>query len=388
MANTDDRDSGKNRQGTGKAQIARREETETKVQRVRELMRRTGLRGILLKSQANFSWITSGGLNVVTIADIQGIASILVTADSAFFITNNIELPRMRNEERLGELGFEPIVFEWFSGNENDAVAKIAPPALVGCDCPVSAYRYLEKEIKELRYALLPPEIDRYLWLGERASLALEEVLAGFVQPGMKESEVVGELSRRLWKDRIDSVCYQSAADERAFRYRHAIPTERAVERYLMLNVNARKWGLITTVTRSVHFGKIDPGLARQYRDNTYIECGMIAFSRPGTSLREIFNKTCRLYESLGYAGEWKNHHQGGAQGYANRDYLMKPDSAEQVIENQCFCWNPSIRGTKSEDAIIARKAGHLFITKPMVFPTVEIDFEGQAFLRPALLER
>lgn len=371
-----------------KAQLTRLEETQTKLQRVRELLFRTGLRGILLKSQANFSWITSGGLNVVTISDIQGIASILITAESAYFITNNIELPRMRDEERLGELGFEPVVFEWFSGQESDAVANIVPPKQVGCDCQVSNYRYLEKEIRELRYALLPPEIDRYLWLGEKASMALEKALSDFVRPGMKESEVAGELSKELWKNRIDSVCYQAAADERAFRYRHAIPTERPIARYVMLNVNARKWGLITTVTRSAHFGKLDPGLAKQYLDNTYIECGMIAYSRPGTLLRDIFARTCELYDILGYAGEWKNHHQGGAQGYCNRDYLMKPDSVEQVLENQCFCWNPSIEGTKSEDAFIAQKGGHLFITKPMIFPTVNIDLEGLTFIRPALLER
>jgi Xaa-Pro dipeptidase len=388
MANAINEDNSKKKRSARKAQTTRLEETKTKVQRVRELLFRTGLGGILLKSQANFSWITCGGLNVVTIADIQGIASILITAESAYFVTNNIELPRMQDEEGLGELGFEPVVFEWFSGHEYDVVARIVPPKQVGCDCQVSDYRYLEKEIRELRYALLPPEIDRYLWLGERASLALEKVLSEFVQPGMKESEVVGELSKTLWKDRIDSVCYQAAADERAFRYRHAIPTERSIERYVMVNVNARKWGLITTVTRAAYFGKIDPGLAKQYVDNTYIECGMIAFSRPGTLVRDIFARTCKLYESLGYAGEWKNHHQGGAQGYCNRDYLMKADSEEQVLENQCFCWNPSIRGTKSEDAIIAQKGGHLFITKPMIFPTVKIDLEGLTFIRPALLVR
>ncbi len=368
--------------------IARPEETKTKVRRVRELLDRTGLKAILLKSQANFCWITSGGLNVVTISDTQGIASILITQDAAYFITNNVELPRMRDEELLGGLGFEPIVFEWFTGREEKAVAKIVPPAQVGCDCHSFDYHYLEKEIRELRYVLLPPEIDRYLWLGERASITLEKILSEFVRPGMKESEVVGELSKALWKDRIDSVCYQSAADERAFRYRHAIPTEKTIEKYLMLNVNARKWGLITTVTRSVHFGKIGPGLAKQYFDNTSIECGMIAFTLPGAPLREIFTKSCKLYESFGYPDEWKNHHQGGAQGYCNRDYLMKASSEERVLENQCFCWNPSISGTKSEDAFIVREDGHLFVTKPTVFPTVRVDFEGLTFIRPALLER
>ena len=41
--------------------------------------------------------------------------------------------------------------------------------------------------------------------------------------------------------DRIDSICNQSAADERSRKYRHAIATERPIDKYLMLNVNARK---------------------------------------------------------------------------------------------------------------------------------------------------
>jgi len=66
----------------------------------------------------------------------------------------------------------------------------------------------------------------------------------------------------------------------------------------------------------------------------------------------------------------------------------MKPDSTEKVLENQCFCWNPSVSGTKSEDAFIVRSDGPQFITKPMVFPTMDIDYEGSHFLRPALLEK
>ncbi len=369
-------------------QMTRQEEVAIKLQRIRALMKKEQLKGVLFKSQAGFCWITGGGLNVVTIADVQGVASILITERDAYFVTDTIEAPRISEEEALGELGFAPISFEWFSGNEAEAIARICVPAQVGCDLPAKGFRHMEKELRELRYQLLPAEIERYLWLGNKTSQGIETILKEVARPGMKESEVVGELSRILWKDRIDSVCYQAAADERAYRYRHAIPTEKAIQKYLMLNVNARKWGLVTTVTRSVHFGASDPALIKQYRDTTYIECQMIAATRPGASLKEIFASTCAFYERLGYKDEWRNHHQGGAQGYRNRDYLMKPDSLETVLEDQCFCWNPSISGTKSEDAIIARADGPLFITKPVLFPTLRIEAEGLTFTRPALLER
>jgi Xaa-Pro aminopeptidase len=368
--------------------VNRKEEISAKVQRVRDLMERTGLQGILLKSQADFSWITAGGLNVVTLADVQGVASVLITARDVYFLTNTIEAPRMLEEERLEEFGFTPVVFDWFSGEEASEVARIVPAEKIGCDLPVPRGRFLEKEIRELRYRLLPPEVERYLWLGEKASAGIELVLMDVAGPGMKESEVVGELARVLWKDRIDSVCYQSAADERAYRYRHAIPTEKTIRNYLMLNVNARKWGLVTTVTRSALFGKAESRLVRQYVDTVYIECSMIASTRPGTLLKDIFASTCNTYANLGYADEWKYHHQGGAQGYLNRDYLMKPDSPEVVLEDQCFCWNPSIAGTKSEDAFIVSKDGFVFVTKPVHFPTMEIKCQDHVFHRPVLLER
>jgi Xaa-Pro aminopeptidase len=367
--------------------MTRREEIAAKEERVRAYLRRSGLKGVLLKSQHNFSWFTGGGLNVVTIADTLGVSAILITAGERFLICDRIEMPRMTEDEGLTDL-FSFVQYEWFDGTEADQVARILSPAEIGCDLPGFGYRDVGREIQELRYELLPVEIERYLWMGEKASVAIESVLKDFVQPGMNESEAVGELSKILWKDRIDSMCYQSAADIRAYKFRHAIPTERKIANYLMLNVNARKWGLVTTVTRIAHFGPAPETLRKQFADTVYIECGMMQETRPGVPMRDLFAKTCKLYEDLGYPGEWRLHHQGGAQGYRNRDYLMKPSSPERVVENQCICWNPSIAGTKSEDAFIVQATGRLMVTKATVFPTLTITYGGEEFVRPGLLER
>jgi Xaa-Pro dipeptidase len=367
--------------------MTRREEIAVKEARVREHLVRSGLKGVLLKSQHNFCWFTGGGLNVVTIADTLGVSSILITPTERFLICDRIEMPRMTEDEGLANL-FTFLEYEWVDGNEAEQVAKVAPPAQIGCDLPGFGYPCIAQEIQALRYELLPVEIDRYLWMGAKASRAIESVLKDFVRPGMTESEVVGELSKILWKDRIDSMCYQSAADARAYKFRHAIPTERTIEKYLMLNVNARKWGLVTTVTRIVHFGPVPAALRKQYADTVYIECGMMHETTPGAAMADIFAKTCQLYEGLGYKDEWRLHHQGGAQGYRNRDYLMKPSSPERVRENQCICWNPSIAGTKSEDAFIAQSQGRLMVTQATVFPTLTIEYGGEKFVRPGMLER
>ena len=77
------------------------DEIKEKERRVREFLRSKGLKALLLKRQANFSWMTGGGLNLVGIATEVGATSLLITENSKFVISNNIEAPRMIDEEGL-----------------------------------------------------------------------------------------------------------------------------------------------------------------------------------------------------------------------------------------------------------------------------------------------
>ena len=366
----------------------RKEEISIKEARVRRLMNSLGLEGVAFKKQSNFSWFTAGGINIVPVCTEMGFTTILITEKEKYLIANRIESARNMEEEGLADLGFNLLEYEWFESGEPDLIKKIVPSLNVGCDVSVYGLKNIKQQIKEIRYSLIPSEIERYLWLGEKTSEAIESVLLDVKQPGFTEAEITGELAKRLWKNRIDPVGYQAAADERAYKYRHPIPTEKKIEKWLMLCVMARKWGLITTITRLLNFGKTPDKIKRQYRDNAYIECEMIAATQPGTQTKAIFNLTCDLYEKLGYHDEWKLHHQGGAMGYDVRDYVCSSDSREIVQENQCFCWNPSISGTKSEDAFVAMNDGFKFITKPVLFPSLEIKVGNIIFQRPDILEK
>ena len=72
--------------------MTKKQEILIKEQRLRNLLDNLGLEGILLKSQVNFNWFTAGGLNVVTIADTQGVSSILITKDKRVVISDVIEV--------------------------------------------------------------------------------------------------------------------------------------------------------------------------------------------------------------------------------------------------------------------------------------------------------
>ncbi len=363
------------------------DEVTEKERRVRRLLQSKQLTAILLKRHSNFSWMTCGSLNLVGIATDLGGTSLLITENAKFLIANNIEAPRMIVEEAVEKQGFTVKAFPWCEDLEATIVRSLAGNGRVACDVPFSDTMTMAEEIARLRYSLTPEEQDRYRWLGEKASLALEKTLME-TRLGEKECEVVGRLCAELWKDRIDPVVFMAAADDRIARFRHPIPTERRVERFLMVSVNARKGGLIVCLTRFVHFGKVPAALRKQYEANVFVDCTFMAHTRPGTPAREVLERGLGAYQTRGFPEEWKLHHQGGAIGYQPRDYRVTPKTPDIVQEGQAFCWNPSITGTKSEDTILATAHGPEMITHPNLYPTLSLEVDGIRFARPAILEK
>ncbi len=362
-------------------------EIKEKERRVRAFLEQKGLSGLLLKRQANFSWMTAGGLNLVGITTEVGAASLLITDGAKFVICNNIETPRIIEEEKLETQGFTAKSFPWHEDQEISIIKELVGGGPLASDVPFPHAAVLPEEIARLRYSLTPEEYERYRWLGEKVSLALERTLME-TEKGENESEVVGRLCNELWKDRIDPVTLMSAADERIFRFRHPIPSEKKIDKCLMVSVNARKWGLIVSLTRFVYFGRLPEDLRKKYKANVFIDCVFMAGTRPGVPAADVLKKGIGAYERMGYGEEWKLHHQGGSIGYTGRDYRTSFNTPDIVQENQAFTWNPSITGTKSEDTMVATSRGPEMITKPKIYPALSMEVEGVVFTRPDIFEK
>lgn len=168
--------------------MTRADEISEKETRVRQFLHAHSLRALLLKRQANFSWMTGGGLNSIGIATDVGGSSLLVTETAKYVISNNIEAPRMIHEEEVEKLGFSLKTFPWTEDLEAVIVRSLVGKGLVACDLFVPDTRLMADEIARLRYSLTPGEIERYRWLGERASRAVEKTLLETAR-GEKESE-------------------------------------------------------------------------------------------------------------------------------------------------------------------------------------------------------
>jgi Xaa-Pro aminopeptidase len=367
--------------------MVNREELTEKKRRLRNLMSRFKLDAIILRKQCNFSWLTGGCLNLVGIATEMGAAPLLLTKEKEYVICNNIEAPRIEKEEKILDQGYELITYKWFEEREKEFVEKLTKKGRVGADSFYPGAENIEHHINPLRYSLTPWEVERYKKVGLLASQAVEET-AKTIEPGDKECEVIGRLSGRLWANRVDFVTTFCAADERIANFRHPIATEKRIKKRAMLGVNARKWGLIVTLTRFVQFGKIPSELKKQYEDNVYIECVLMANTIPGKPVVEALKKGIEAYQERGYPEEYQLHHQGGATGYTGRDYRVNFQTTDIIQNNQAFCWNPSIAGTKSEDTMIATSKGPVLLSKPVLFPTIGVEVGGYTFQRPGILEK
>lgn len=154
-----------------------------------------------------------------------------------------------------------------------------------------------------------------------------------------------------------------------------------------MLVLCARRWGLVASLTRLVHFGPLSEELRRKAQALAQIDAAFIAATRPGKVLGEVFAQGVAAYAATGFPDEWQLHHQGGPAAYEPREYLASPASTDAVLAGQAYAWNPSIRGAKSEDTILVSDAGYEVITEIEGWPMLDVDLDGETHSRPAILE-
>ena len=173
--------------------MVQHEEVQGKKAKVRQLLEKLALDGILLRKQCNFSWLTAGGLNLVGIATEMGVASLLITPDKEYVLCNNIEAPRIEQEEQLPEQGYEVRSYPWHDDQEQQLVKELTKNGRVGCDSPFPGTQDIVKEFNPLRYSLTPWEVERYKEVGFLTSKAIEET-AQTIQPGDKECEIIGPI--------------------------------------------------------------------------------------------------------------------------------------------------------------------------------------------------
>jgi len=359
-------------------------EKKEKDKRVIALLEKERLYGVLFNRQHNFSWFTGGGRNYVSTGTEKGAVSLLLTEKKKILIANNIEAPRILAEE-IKKDEFEIKEFPWHQ-NQNKVIENLIRGKKIGSDDGFPGTVNISNKIDSLRYSLTLPEVERYRALANLVSAGTEGVCRE-INPGEREDEIAGKVSEVLLSEGIFPIVLLVGSDKRIEKFRHPIPTDKKVSRYFMVAVCGRKWGLIISLSRLVHFGKVPLELRKKHLAVTRVDTVLIANTVLGRPFAEIFSKGIVAYQETGFPEEWQNHHQGGPTGYQSRDYKVTLEEERKVEPSQAVAWNPSITGTKSEDTIIAFPKGPEIISVTSSWPKVKVPYGEKIWERPDILE-
>jgi Xaa-Pro aminopeptidase len=324
----------------------RLEECTYKVNKVRTMLDETDCAGIIIRKQANFSWITAGGRAFIGLASEAACAAIVITTNGVYLAGNTIEVPRLLVEE-LPQGFVEPITLPW----RDDGTMDTALQQRFG---KLSSDAEQDGWFRDNRVILLQSEAERYAKLGRAAAEALEESCAS-LKPGMTEQEGAGKISERLWAAGIEPITLLVAANGRSERVRHFVPTGEKINDGVICSICARSGGLIASATRIVAFKK---GFARHYHALLRVEQAAFEATFPGTTFGDVLQAIIDGYAENGLPGEWENHHQGGLTAYLAREVRVDPGCRKTVRTGHAFAWNPSAAGAKCEDTVFLDEQG------------------------------
>lgn len=359
-------------------------ELELKLRRIDDLLNHYSLNALLLRQSASFAWVTCGADPNVNVADRYGASSVLIAPHGRYILTDNIEAGRLHEEQHLQDQDWEYRVASWYS--QDGIVAELAQGLELGADCEYPGAIDLQEEIARMRASLLPEEIERFREVCRAASEAMDAAIMT-VRPGLTELQIAGILARNAISRGLEPVVRLVGTDERVYKYRHPLPTEKRLEKYAMLGLSARQYGLIASITRLVHFGPIPEDLRNKTRACALIDAHYISATRPGKKLNEILQEALDCYRLYGFEDEWRLYHQGGLAGYLPREVVATPDTADEVRQGHVYAWNPSITGVRSEDTILVGEERNEVLTAIPHWPVTKVNLRGQTVERPSILE-
>ena len=361
------------------------EEFQIKEERIRDFLERKNITGIVLGTVTNFLWLTGGKRNQIIKNADTSLVHLLITKDKRYLLSSISDANRIMDEE-LGDLGFELVMYDWYRHSFVDALNKIGINKGIGCDTYHEIFPNIEEDITQLRVTLTSFEVRRVKELCKDYT----ELLTDFcltLKPGITEIDIAADLHYQCAKRNIFPLVLMVGSDERVFKYRHPVATNKKVKKYVLIATVVERDGLNVSMSRSVYFGKLPQELRDKQTAVNIIESTYYSHSLPGTSLKELFNIGKATYSKLGYPEEWKNHTQGGIVGYKPREYLVTQGSEIKISSNNVLGWNPTIQGVKAEDFILVKDKEIEQLSIDRRWPCEEITINGKMYLKPKILE-
>ncbi|AHF99577.1 peptidase [Halostagnicola larsenii XH-48] len=368
-----------------------------KLERLEDYLEDRDLDSIWFARPNSFAWLT-GGSNVIDRSADAGVAAIGYDGDELTLLADNIEADRILAEE-CPDLEHTPEIerFPWYETDLEDALAEYAGEnAAADIDIP-----WFERvDSSALRQPLTEQDRQRYRDLGAETAAAVESVCHE-LRSEDTEHEVASALRVALSAREIEAPVLLVGGSERAPTYRHYTPKREQLGEYALVSVTAERDRLHASCTRTVAF---DPPewLEQRHEAATRVETTALAATqeyanssvnttmssaKPGETgsnesgssetrntagtAGDVFAEIEHAYDAVGWEGEWQNHHQGGAAGFAGREWIATPGHEATVRTPMAYAWNPTVQGAKSEGTVLVTDDEFEPLTTTGQWPTV-----------------
>ena len=122
------------------------------------------------------------------------------------------------------------------------------------------------------------------------------------------------------------------------------------MEKYAMVVLCGRKWGLVCSLTRLVHFGPLPEEVRHKAESVAQVDAVMIADTRPGRTLGEVFTSAQDAYSQAGFPDEWQIKlvqipcftYGGGYRRAAGANALPGGYAVGRIVDQRA-CWQAGI---------------------------------------------
>ncbi len=355
-----------------------------KRRRVIEYLDRTGNDALVIGRQDNFSWYTCGGHNRVVINTETGVMLLVITRQKTYGIARTMDT--WVYDDMLDGFDIEPVFLRWYEESCEEKAADLIKGLKAVSDVPVNGARLAVDEIYKLHYPLTELEIEKCRWIGRKTDDLLNKI-ANQIKPGMTEKCIEAMIKAEYAQYDLIPEVVLVGSDERILKYRHPNPSEKKVEKTVLLHPAVKKWGLHANVTRMVYFGdKLPEELNRKYDAVNFMQAATFSMLIPGNDFSGIFEVRKQIYKDLGFEDEWRNHFPGGITGYLLCDASVCSNKTAVISENQAYDWFITITGVKVEELALTTKSGVEVASATGIWPVREYSYNGQSFLLPEIM--
>jgi antitoxin VapB len=336
-------------------------------------MKESGLDSFVLRRNPNLAWAIAGRAHVPTTIDMACF-DLIITQDSATAITNVVEAPRLIAEELPSEVSIKTI--KWSEGR--DPLLPTGPK--VGSDQPGADRIDLGTEVEMIRASLIDSDLERFKEICVDAAVALGNAMKQ-VESSDREIDVAGLITHSLWQADLEIAFLGVAGQDRVHQFRHPLPTDAVVGNRVSASICAKRKGLIASVTRIVTFGEVTDQMISDYTSIYKVEAALLDATVVGAPFSDPINAAIAAYPASGFvADEWTKHHQGGPTGFLPRDWPANQTSSRLIANNQPIAWNPTGKGWKAEDTIVATDSGVKMLSVDPDWPSFEVNGRTRAF--------